>query len=65
MVSSLSNLVKNLSEEIHEIKCKYRHSHKKWKTCGMEYKYCNCFIEYLKDDVYVVTKIVNKSLMKS
>ena len=28
MTSSLSNLVNNLSEGIHEIKCKYRHNDK-------------------------------------
>ena len=29
MASSLSNLVNNLSEGIHRIKCKYRHDDKK------------------------------------
>ena len=29
MVSSLSNLVNNLSEETHRIECKYRHNDKK------------------------------------
>ena len=29
MASSLSNLVNNLSEEIHRIKCKYGHDDKK------------------------------------
>ena len=28
MTSSLSNLVNNLSEGIHEVKCKYRHNDK-------------------------------------
>ena len=38
----------------------------------MKHKYCDCFLEYtnLKDDlmdidVYVVTKIINKSLMNT
>ena len=29
MTSSLSNLVDNLAERIHKIKCKYRHVNKK------------------------------------
>ena len=52
MASSLSNLVNNLFEEIHKIKCKYRHDDKKCKTYGIKYKYCDCFLEYknFKDD---------------
>ena len=46
MASSLSNLVNNLSEEIHKIKCKYEHDHKKCETCRIKYKYCDCFLEY-------------------
>ena len=46
MTSSLSNLVNNLSEGIHRIKCKFRHNGKKCKTCWIKYKYCNCFVEY-------------------
>ena len=51
--SSLSNLVNNLSEGIHRIKHKYRHDDKKYGTCGIRYKYCNCFLEYmnLKDEL--------------
>ena len=30
MASSLSNLVDNLAEEIHKIKCKYGHDNKKY-----------------------------------
>ena len=48
MVSSLSNLVNNLSEEIHRIKCKFKHNDKKCETCGIKYKYCDCFLEYIK-----------------
>ena len=36
MVSSLSNLVNNLSEGIHRIKCKYRHDDKKLETYGIK-----------------------------
>ena len=44
MANSLSNLVNNLSEEIHRIKCQFRHADKKW--CGIKYKYCDSFLEY-------------------
>ena len=37
MARSWSNLVNNLSEIIRTIKCKYRHSNKKWETCGIKY----------------------------
>ena len=46
MASSLSNLVHNHSEGIHRIKCKYGPDEKKFETCGIRYKYCNCFLEY-------------------
>ena len=43
MASSLSNLVKNLAEIIHEVKCKNEHDDKKCETCGIKYKDCeNC-----------------------
>ena len=45
MASSLSNLVGNLSEGIHKIKCKFGHDDKKCKTCGIKYKVCDCFLE--------------------
>ena len=53
MASSLSNLVNNLSEGIHRIKCKFEHDDKKCETCGIKYKYCDCFLEYtnFKDDL--------------
>ena len=35
MVSSLSNLLNNLSEGIHEIKCKYGHNDKKLKLAEL------------------------------
>ena len=46
MSSSLSNLVNNLSEGIHKIKCNYRHDDKKCETCGIKHKYCDRVIEY-------------------
>ena len=53
MASSLSNLVNNLSEGVHRIKCKFRHDDKKCETCGIKYKYCDCFLEYtiFRDDL--------------
>ena len=45
IASSLSNLVNNLSEEIHKIKCKYRHNDKKCETALIIYKNCNYFLE--------------------
>ena len=47
MGSSLSNLVNNLAEEIHRIKCKYKHDNEKCGTCGIKYKNCECFLEYI------------------
>ena len=53
MTSSLSNLVNNLSEGLHRIKCKLEHNNKKCETCGCKYKHCDCFLEYtnFKDDL--------------
>ena len=50
---SLSNLINNLSEGIHRIKCKYGHDDKKCGTCGIKFKYCEFCVEYinLKDDL--------------
>ena len=39
MASSLPNLVNNLTEGIHKIKCKYGHNDKKCENCGIDYKY--------------------------
>ena len=46
MASLLSNLVNNLSEGIHGIKCRFGHDDKKCETCGIKYKHCHCFLEY-------------------
>ena len=46
MASLLSNLVNNLPEGIHKIKCKYRHDDKKCQIRRIKYKYCDCFFEY-------------------
>ena len=52
IASSLTNLVNNLSDGIHKIKCKFGHYDKKCEIYGIKYKYCNCFLEYtrFKDD---------------
>ena len=46
MANSLSNLVKNLSEGLHKIKCQLGHDDKKCETYGIKYKYCDSFLEY-------------------
>ena len=53
IASSLSNLINNLSEGICRIKCEFEHDDKKCETCGIKYKYCDCFLEYMnfKDDL--------------
>ena len=53
MASSLSNLVNNLSEGIHKIKCKYGHNNKRCQTCGITQEACEYFLEYtnFKDDL--------------
>ena len=52
MAISLSDLAISPSEGIHKIKCKYGHDDKKLETCKIEYKHCDCFLEYttFKDD---------------
>ena len=71
MASSLPNLVNNLSEGIHRIKCKSGHDDKECKTFRTKYKNWGCFLEYTKFKVdlieykfYVVTKIINTGLTK-
>ena len=44
MASFLSNLVNNLAEGIHKVKCKYGHDNKKLETCGIKYKDCKCVL---------------------
>ena len=54
MASSLSDLVHNFSEVIHismenikVFKYKYERDDKNYETCGIKYKYCNCFHEHI------------------
>ena len=44
MVSSLSNLVNNLAEGIHKIKCKNKYNNEKYETSGIKYKDCDCYL---------------------
>ena len=46
MASFWSNVVNNLSEGIHRMKCKYKHDDKKRENFGIRNKYCDCFLEY-------------------
>ena len=53
MDCSLSNLVNNVSEGIHIIKCKFGCYDKNYEIRGIKYKYWNCFMQYIsfKDDL--------------
>ena len=53
MASSLLNLVNNLCEGIHRIKCKYGNDDKKCETCVIKCKCYDCVLEYtnFKDDL--------------
>ena len=55
MASPLSNLVDNLAEEIHEIKCKHGYDNKKCGTCEINYKDRECSLKYtnFKGDLIV------------
>ena len=46
MASLLSNLVNNLAEGVHKMKCKYGHYDKKFETCGIKCKDFKCCLEY-------------------
>ena len=68
MASSLSSLVNNLSEEIHKIKCKYGIDDENVKLAELNINVVTVYLNtqmYSNANVYVVTKIINKSLMKS
>ena len=69
MASSFSNLVNNLSEEIHKIKCKYGHDNKKCEPCGIKYKYCDYLLKSMnfKDEntnFCVATEVVKHKFDK-
>ena len=46
MANSLRNFVNSFSEGVHRIRCEFVHDNKKWETCGIKYKYYDCFHEY-------------------
>ena len=65
--SSLSNLANNIAEGIHKIRYKYGNDNKKYKTCGIRYKNCECCLEYTNvKDVLVVYNCLfcNKNCQK-
>ena len=43
----------SIEKGLHRIKSKLGHDDKKYETCGIKYRYCNCFLEYtnFKDDL--------------
>ena len=59
MAGSLLNLVDNLTERIHKIKCKYEHD-KKCKTYGIKYKDCKCCLQYIN----IKSNLVECNLME-
>ena len=46
LASSLSSPVNTFFEGVRRVKCIYEHDQKKCQTCGIKYKYCDCFLEY-------------------
>ena len=63
MASSLSNLVNNLYEETHKIKCKQGHKDKKVEIFRIKFKYYYRFFEHtnFKDDLINVYVGCNKN----
>ena len=53
MANSLSNLVINLAERVHKIKCKDGHDNKTCKTSWLKYKDGKCCLEFInaKDEL--------------
>ena len=68
MACSLSDLINNLGERIHIIKCEYGYDNEKCETCGIKYKNCECSLQYakLKDNLikYKISKKFHKTLKK-
>ena len=63
MASSLLSLVNNLAGRIHEVECKNKYDNKKYNTRRIKYRDCERFLEY--NVVYVVTRIIKKSFIKT
>ena len=53
MAILLSIFINSLSEGNHRVKCKYGQDDKRYETCRIKYKYCDCYLDYpnLKDDL--------------
>ena len=65
MANSLLNLLNNLFERLHRIKCKFKHDDKKCETCRIKYKYYDCFLEYTNfKDVLIEYKCCSKSYQR-
>ena len=67
MASSLSNLVNNLAERVHKIKCNNGHDNKKREMFVIKYKDCECCRKYMnmKDDSTVFKCLrCNRKLQK-
>ena len=64
MASSLSNLVKNLAEIIHEVKCKNEHDDKKCETCGIKYKDCENYLNVKRNLIQYKCLSWNKNYPK-
>ena len=54
MVSASSNLLYNLSEGLHKIKCILRNYNKKFETRGIKCKYCDCFLKHTNFKDYLI-----------
>ena len=61
MESSLSNLVNNLAEGVHKIKCKYKHDDKNVKRPKLNTK----IVSAVLNTRVCVTRTTEKSLMKT
>ena len=63
--SSLSNLVDNFAERVH-YKYKYGHDNKKFETCGIKCKDCECCLEYINvTNAHAAIPATKKCLMKN
>ena len=53
------NLVDNLAEGIHKIKCKYGYNNKKYEIYGIKCKDSECCLEYTNGkDVFTLDKLI-------
>ena len=52
MASSLSNFAKHLAQGIHGSRCTYGYDNKTFEKCGIKYKDCECYVEYINSKYY-------------